>query len=261
MRQVETVRDVLEQNHLSCWMAPRDIAAGMDYYSAIPTAIKSSRVFLLFVSQNALESKYVIKELRLAVENGCIIIPFMLENIPLNDEFDFLLSGSQRYEAYLKKSEALENLIIRIRTITNPDMPDTQKFQQTEPTAPPTQPVSLGNEVCCPACGSNQVHIYSDNPGKFTLSEYLFLFFPPLLALLGGFVTMFISALFISIFKNSEFFFYVIILLALIAAVLCWIRGVKWTHIWIRRSRIRRHVSEYPYRCTKCDKKFLIKEK
>lgn len=257
-RQTETVRDVLERNQIKCWMAPRDIPAGSDYYSEIPVAIKASKVFLLIVSRNALDSKYVIKELRTAVESGCVTIPFMIENIQLNNEFDFLLSGAQRHEAYRKKAEALENLIIRIRAITHPGVASAQIYE-TEPIQIPTVSAAPSyGEGQCPACGSYNVQQMLGKTGKHGILEYLSLLIPLVAGMLGGFVTLILAVIVTSIlgFDNMTGLH---LLLTLAGIVLFWIWGGKWGNEWIRRSRVRRHMSEHPYICEDCKKEFLVK--
>ena len=47
--QAETVRNVLEKNGLSCWMAPRDIPGGSNYTKEIPIAIRNCKVFVLIL--------------------------------------------------------------------------------------------------------------------------------------------------------------------------------------------------------------------
>ena len=106
--QAETVRDILEKNGIICWMAPRDIPGGSNYTKEIPIAIRNCKVFVLILSKNAQGSHWVLKELDSAVNCGKVILPFMLEDCALNDEFNFLLTGAQRYSAYQKKAEALE---------------------------------------------------------------------------------------------------------------------------------------------------------
>lgn len=118
MLQAETVRDVLEKNGIPCWMAPRDIPGGSNYAGEIPRAIRGCQVFLLILSENAQASNWVVKELDNAVNCGKIIIPLMLEDCPLNDEFNFLLTGAQRYAAYQKRAEVLNTLVERIRAVT-----------------------------------------------------------------------------------------------------------------------------------------------
>ncbi len=120
MTQAEMVRDVLEKNGIPCWMAPRDIPGGSNYAREIPVAIKGCQVFVLILSENAQSSNWVIKELDSAVNCGKVILPFMLEDCPLSDEFNFLLTGAQRYAAYQKKAEVLNTLVSRIKAITGP---------------------------------------------------------------------------------------------------------------------------------------------
>lgn len=139
--QAETVRNIIESNGVSCWMAPRDIPGGSNYTKEIPVAIRNCKVFVLILSNNSQNSHWVLKELDAAVNNGKIILPFMLENFDLNDEFNFLLSGTQRYAAYQKKVEAIEELIGRIKAIIGTNsQPEPQEAQQEESAAPAPQP-------------------------------------------------------------------------------------------------------------------------
>ncbi len=111
------IKSILNKNGIEVWMAPNSIPAGSNYTREIPRAIKKCSVFLLLLSQSAQDSKWVSAEVENAFKNGKIIIPFVLEECPLNDDFDFLLSRSQRIAAYEKKSESLEALVSEIKTI------------------------------------------------------------------------------------------------------------------------------------------------
>lgn len=136
MSQAETVRDVLEKNGIPCWMAPRDIPGGSNYAREIPQAIRSCQVFVLILSENAQSSNWVVKELDNAVNCGKIILPLMLEDCPLNDEFNFLLTGAQRYAAYQKSAEVLGNLVDRIKAITGTGTGEKAETAQEAPAAP-----------------------------------------------------------------------------------------------------------------------------
>ena len=111
------IKGVLETNGITCWMAPESIPAGSDYTKEIPAAINSCRVFLLILSDNAQRSKWVPLELDRAYNTGKIILPFVIKNCALTDDFNFLLARTQRIDAYLKKSEALEMLVEEIQGI------------------------------------------------------------------------------------------------------------------------------------------------
>ena len=138
--QALAVRNVLEQNGITCWMAPDSIPGGSNYTKEIPIAIKGCQAFVLMLSGNAQNSHWVLKELDSAVNAGKIILPFQLEDVPLSDEFNFLLTGAQRYAAYQRKSDAMMNLVQRIKAIIEAD---AQAHGQNEgPEAAPETPAA-----------------------------------------------------------------------------------------------------------------------
>ena len=111
------VRSTLETNGITCWMAPSDIPGGSDYASEIPNAIANCRVFVVIISQKAQTSTWVPKELSLAVSQKKIIMPFMLENCKLRDDFNFYMTNVQRYEAYEDKVKAIQTMVREIQAI------------------------------------------------------------------------------------------------------------------------------------------------
>lgn len=111
------VKSVLEKNGISCWMAPMCIKGGSSYATEIPRAIRNCKVFVLILSEKAQISKWVPKELDQAINENKIIMPFMLENCSLKDDFNFYLTNVQRYEAYENKSAALEKMISEIKSL------------------------------------------------------------------------------------------------------------------------------------------------
>jgi hypothetical protein len=71
----------LETAGMRCWIAPRDIAPGMDWPTAISAAITLSRVMVLVFSADSNRSKQVGNEISLAFDNNLIIIPFKIDAI------------------------------------------------------------------------------------------------------------------------------------------------------------------------------------
>jgi hypothetical protein len=71
----------LEIAGFRCWIAPRDIAPGLDWPTAISNAISASRVMVLVFSANSNSSNDVSRELILAANSNLIIIPFKIDNI------------------------------------------------------------------------------------------------------------------------------------------------------------------------------------
>ena len=89
----DTVCSVLEQNGISCWMAPRNITPGVDFSEAIIDGIRSSKVFVLVYSSNSNNSKQVIREVDRAVDAGLPVINLRLEDVPLSKQLEYYLSS------------------------------------------------------------------------------------------------------------------------------------------------------------------------
>lgn len=284
--QAEAVRNVIEQNGISCWMAPRDIPGGSNYTKEIPIAIRDCQAFVLMLSQNAQTSPWVLKELDRAVNEGKTILPFQLEDITLNDEFNFLLTGAQRYDAYQKKSEALQLLIARIQAIIGAN-PGTEAPVREEP-APKkeTQPVisfaekkqnkqapvfneSYGTAVC-PACGSLDVQRLKGKIKPRDTMENLV----RIGAIAAGLLVFPIAVFFIGTTLSSIFYFstyldpdiyeavdFIVGALSLASLFVGPWLGIRLSGEWIRRRRVRSHREVDEFRCNTCRKQFLPEKK
>lgn len=257
----ETVRNVLEKNGLSCWMAPRDIPGGSNYTKEIPIAIRNCKVFVLILSENAQNSHWVLKELDSAVNCGKVILPFMLEDCILNDEFNFLLTGAQRYSAYQKKAEAMETLINRIRGIL--DVPaaasdGSHAVSEAEghspaPKAKPAPKADLVfDEITCPSCGGGDLKEQPNLVLRQGAKELATLLLIPVFALIGCVVALLIAA-----FIPFSDTFLLLSLASLAGAVVGGIWGNRVSKTAVRRSRLRNRQDSKSYRCNRCGKRFL----
>lgn len=251
----ETVRNVLEKNGLSCWMAPRDIPGGSNYTKEIPIAIRNCKVFVLVLSKNAQNSHWVLKELDSAVNCGKVILPFMLEDCILNDEFNFLLTGAQRYSAYQKKAEAMETLIGRIRGILDaPNQAPVAEMscQPEQPEEQPAQkaPVLYLNEAVCSACGGSDLTVL---PKKVIRqgSDLVTLLLIPALAVAVCMGVLMLCALILP----YEAFNVTFILLP-IGFVGGGIWGNRISKNIVRRKLLRNRIQATCYRCNRCSKVF-----
>ena len=265
--QAETVRNVLESNAIPCWMAPRDIPGGSNYTKEIPSAIRGCQVFVLILSENSQNSHWVLKELDAAVNAGKVILPFMLEDCQLNDEFNFLLTGAQRYSAYQKKAEALEALIGRIRAITNgAAAPEAaEPVPETPPeTAPavkkqPHKAVEYLGTARCPACGGSELEELRGKIGRFTLAEKCTLLLPPVLGVVMSVVCGFLALLITALMPTfTDMMALMGLVVGLAGFIVGWMFGNVLSREWIRRSRVRKHVCVHPFRCMACRKEFLV---
>lgn len=115
--QAHKIKEILENNGFTLWIAPECIPGGSNYTKEIPAAIRMCPVFLLVLSENAQNSIWVSAEVENAFKNKKTIIPFAVDNCQLREEFDFLLSRCQRIDAYGKMDEALDQLLGRLRAI------------------------------------------------------------------------------------------------------------------------------------------------
>lgn len=91
----EALRNVLHKNGIQSWMAPTDIPAGSSYAEVINKAIKNCSCLLLLLTNSSQESVWVPKEVVRALSYKKAVIPVQLEDVILNDEFEFFISTSQ----------------------------------------------------------------------------------------------------------------------------------------------------------------------
>lgn len=260
LTSAETVRNVLEKNGLSCWMAPRDIPGGSNYTKEIPIAIRNCKVFVLILSKNAQGSHWVLKELDSAVNCGKVILPFMLEDCILNDEFNFLLTGAQRYAAYQKKAEAMETLILRIKGIL--DTPDYHATEQpvenqvTEKEKPSKKaaPIYFG-EAKCTACGGSDLTALPHRVVRQGFKELSTMLLIPVLSLVCCFV-MFILSSFIFPYEALS----LLPLFLLVGLVGGGIWGDLLSKKIVKCNRIRNRIHSTSYRCNSCGKVFRYEE-
>ena len=74
----KTVRKVLEDNGISCWMAPDSIPAGSNYMKQIPQAIDDCKVMIILISKKSQQSTWVKNEFSQAVTKHKTIIPYVI---------------------------------------------------------------------------------------------------------------------------------------------------------------------------------------
>lgn len=81
-------------------MAPRDIPPGSEYGDLIDVAIKSAKVFVVLFSKQASTSLWVKGELSIAFDEQKVIIPFRLDNTPLQGQNRVMLNQKHWIDAY-----------------------------------------------------------------------------------------------------------------------------------------------------------------
>lgn len=264
-RLAHDIQSYLERNGILCWIAPRDIPSGSNYTKEIPAAIRGCKVFLLLLTKNAQQSHWVLKELDSAVNERKVIIPMVLDDTPLSDEFGFLLSGAQRHPACPFSVEVLESLRGRIHSIISPEAEDKKDKEKTE-WIPVTAFIDgkAPKAVRCPACGSSDV---TERPKKIRRhgDEWLTI----ILVIFGASISFFLGIGLVSVilysipdFGFGSGFYSILLFLTIVLSLWGggWLGDRAGKEI-IRRRRVRQHITVQEFRCNACAKKFCVIEK
>ncbi len=112
------VCQALEQERIPCWIAPRDVPYGENAFEAIPLGVAEATVLVLILSANANSSKYVQRELQLALDYKKLIVPFRIEDIRPEGAVNFMLTGVQWLDAFVPPVERhVAALVERIAAI------------------------------------------------------------------------------------------------------------------------------------------------
>lgn len=86
----------LEQQHLRCWMAPRNISSGSNYAGEITRALRSSESIIVICSRESSQSGHVKNEVTLAFNQNKRILPYCLDDNPFDDDLEYYLSSKQQ---------------------------------------------------------------------------------------------------------------------------------------------------------------------
>src|SRR5450631_3058519 len=85
----------LEKHGIKCWIAPRDVTPGSQYADEIVGAINDTKVLVLVLSEHAVSSPHVGREIERAASKGRRIICLRTGATPLTRSFEYFLSESQ----------------------------------------------------------------------------------------------------------------------------------------------------------------------
>lgn len=91
---------LLERANVRCWIAQRDIPAGVDWTDAIASAIMDAAVLIVVFSRKTNSSRHVKSEIRQAFDAGKVILSIRLADVQPDGGFIHLLGSSQWINAY-----------------------------------------------------------------------------------------------------------------------------------------------------------------
>jgi adenylate cyclase len=111
----------LEQHGLRCWISPRDVKPGAQYADEIVAAINDTKVLVLVLSEHALASPHVGREVERAASKRRRIIVLRTDAAALTRSFEYFLSESQWIDvAALGMPAALTKLTQAVRQRVSP---------------------------------------------------------------------------------------------------------------------------------------------
>ena len=87
----DAVCSALEGRKIRCWIAPRDVRAGIPYAEALIEALDGCRVMVLLLSASSNTSPQVMREVERAASRGAYIIPVRIEDIALSPSLQFFI--------------------------------------------------------------------------------------------------------------------------------------------------------------------------
>jgi hypothetical protein len=106
----------IESAGMRCWIAPRDIAPGMDWPTAISKALTQCQVMVLIFSTHSNSSSDVGRELILAANNNLVIVPFRLDDITPEPGKQYYLARTHWLDAMNPPTqEQIDNLVASVR--------------------------------------------------------------------------------------------------------------------------------------------------
>jgi TolB-like protein len=130
----DTVVGALERAGLKCWIAPRDVVPGALYADEIVRAINEARVVVVILSEQAVASPHVGKEIERASSKRRRIVALRTGAVSLPRTFEYFLSESQWIDVGSGGTEAAAvKLVEAVRRHLGP----SQAVESTIPSAKP----------------------------------------------------------------------------------------------------------------------------
>jgi hypothetical protein len=128
---------VIEKAGIRCWIAPRDIAPGADYATALMEALDNCKALVLIFSRRANESPHIRREVERAVSRGIPLIPVRVENIEPNAALKYFVGTVHWLDALTPPLEQhFANLATTLGVILKQPSQDATR-QVIAPASPP----------------------------------------------------------------------------------------------------------------------------
>lgn len=93
--QASAARMILKMEGIPVWMAPESIESGDNYPTAIGKALDECGCVLFMMSKASQNSRWIQKEIEMAIGLSKVVVPLRLDDSPLNYSFRFMLGDCQ----------------------------------------------------------------------------------------------------------------------------------------------------------------------
>jgi TIR domain len=149
----DAVCAMLEANGVRCWIAPRDVTAGMEWSECIIDAIEECRVMVLVFTTNANESGQIRREIERAVNRGVAILPLRIEDILPARALEYFIGNVHWLDALTPPLEThLQNLAGTVKILLGrlPHHSSPTPHGTPQPAAIFPQPASIPQSASIP---------------------------------------------------------------------------------------------------------------
>lgn len=118
----------LEQQGLSCWIAPRNVGIG-HYSTSIIEGIENSKALVLLLSSNSNNSTPVLSELESATNNHLLLIPVRIEDVMPTKSIGYYIRTKNWFDNFHPKSMTdFENFVDTVKATIDSNHTITKRF-------------------------------------------------------------------------------------------------------------------------------------
>jgi TolB-like protein len=133
----QSVCSALEAAGFPCWIAPRNVIPGTMYADGIVRAIDDTTLLVLILSEQAVASAHVGREIERAVAKRHPVVALRIDSAPLTAAFEYFLNQSQWIEVGASGTDAaIEQLVRAAAQHLSPGSAAAPTFERQDPARP-----------------------------------------------------------------------------------------------------------------------------
>lgn len=137
----------LEAAGLRCWIAPRDITAGVSWAATITEGIETSKVALILLSSSSNASAQVHHEVHLADCKGLHLLPLRLRNLKPSPALEYYVGDQHWFDAFPAPVEKhIPRLIEHIKKLLNTPLRRPSGTPDCKPCTPAPAPAPVSGK-------------------------------------------------------------------------------------------------------------------